>query len=175
MPISTQAGKAAEQVGHDRGGVIAHVLNYANSELLCHRADYPSALQDRQQEIWQPLLDWAAGTLKVRLRVTEAIRPIDQPAEALSRLRSAVEALDDRTLAALAVLTQASGSLIVGLALIHGHIDAEAAMSASQLDERWQQAKWGEDADDRKRRDALKDEIQAALDYLALVQGREGS
>ncbi len=174
MPISTQAGAAAEQVGHDRAAVIAQVLKYANSDLLCYRADYPLELQDRQQEIWQPLLDWAAATLKARLRVTEGIRPIDQPAEALDRLKSAVEALEDRTLAALAVMTQASGSLIIGLALINGHMDAEAAMLASQLDERWQKDKWGEDEDDANRRDALRQELQAALDFLALVEGREG-
>ncbi len=43
-------------------------------------------------------------------------------------------------------------------------------MLASQLDERWQAQKWGEDETDRVRRDALKDEIQAAIDFLELVR-----
>jgi chaperone required for assembly of F1-ATPase len=95
---------------------------------------------------------------------------VAQPAEALSHLRNAVEALDDRSLAALAVLTQSCGSLIVGLAVINGHLGPEQAMLASQLDERWQAQKWGEDETDRVRRDALKDEIQAAIDFLELVR-----
>ena len=69
---------------------------------------------------------------------------------------------------------RASGSLIIGLALIKGRIDVDAAMAASQLDDRWQNEKWGEDPETKKRQDALRDEIQAAADFLKLVRGREG-
>ena len=77
-------------------------------------------------------------------------------------------------LAALAVAARASGSLIIGLALIDGRIDVDAALEASGLDDRWQNEKWGEDPETRKRQDALRDEMQAAADFLKLVQGREG-
>ncbi|MDA1089072.1 MAG: ATPase [Proteobacteria bacterium] len=169
MPNSSPIKKAAAQVSDDRPSMATFVLKYADTDLLCYRADHPTELRERQQQAWQPLLDWAATTFQARLLVTKGISPVDQPAEALSHLQSAVEALDDRALAALAVLTQACGSLIIGLAVIKGHLDAEQAMLASQLDERWQTQKWGEDEDDRKRRDGLKGEIQAAIDFLKLV------
>lgn len=174
MPIATPVEKAAEQVGDDRAAVAGHVFSYAGSDLLCYRADAPSELQDHQQAVWQPLLDWAAETFGAALRVTEGIIPVEQPAEALSLLRQAVDGLDDRSLAALAVAARAAGSLIIGLALIKGHIDVDAAMEASQLEDRWQNEKWGEDPETRKRQDALRDEMQAAADFLKLVQGREG-
>lgn len=175
MPLSTIASKAVDQVSNDRAAVLAHVLNYAGTDLLCYRAGHPPELQSRQHETWQPLLDWAADTFNARLVVTEGVTPVDQPKEALSGIKDIVEALDDRTLAGLAVLTQATGSLIIGLALLNGRLDAGAAMQASQLDERWQKEKWGEDGEDRKQLDALKNEIQETLDFLDLVQSREGS
>ncbi len=175
MPIATPIEKAAEQVRDDRAAVAGHVFSYAGSDLLCYRADAPPELRDRQQRVWQPLLDWAAETFGAALRVTEGIIPVEQPADALSLLRKAVDALDDRSLAALAVAARASGSLIIGLALIKGRIDVDAAMEASQLDDRWQNEKWGEDPETKKRQDALRDEIQAAVNFLELVRGAEGS
>ena len=103
--------------------------------------------------------------------MTEGVVPVEQPGDALARLKTAVEALDDPSLTALAAATGASGSLIIGLALIHGHIDAESAFGASQLDERWQNEKWGEDEEEIKRRDALKEEIENAVKLLDLIGG----
>ena len=169
MPDSTPIDKAVRQVNEDRPFIVTFVLKYAGTDLLCYRADQPAELQAHQQQVWQPLLDWAAATFKAHLVVTEGIRPVEQPAEALSRLENALEALDDRSLAVLAVLTQDCGSLIIGLAVINGRLDAEQAMLAAQLDERWQAQKWGEDENDKVRRDALKEEIQEAIDFLELV------
>ena len=174
MPVTKPIEKAAEQVRDDRAAVAGHVFSYANSDLLCYRADAPPELRDRQQETWQPLLDWAAEAFGGALRVTEGITPIEQPADALSLLRKAVDALDDRSLAALAVTSRASGSLIIGLALIKGRIDVDAAMEASGLDDRWQNEKWGEDSEAKKRQDAVRAEMQAAADFLKLVGGGEG-
>ncbi|MFQ5766335.1 MAG: hypothetical protein ACE5GT_15550, partial [Rhodospirillales bacterium] len=104
-----------------------------------------------------------------RLQVTAGVRPVEQPAAALKALRDAVEALDDLGLAALAAVTQASGSLVIGLAVVHGHIGPEAASDAAHLDERWQNEKWGEDGDDLARRRGLAAEIGAAARLLDLI------
>ncbi len=170
MP-STDANAAVEQVKRERPAVIGHLLKYATTDLLCYRAEGPAELRERQRASWQPLLDWTAETFDVRLVVTDGVVPEEQPAEALARLRSAVEALDDASLTALASATRASGSLVIGLALVHGHIDAEGAMEASHLDERWQNEKWGEDEEETKRRAALKDEIEGAVRILDLIGG----
>ena len=167
MP-STDANTAVEHIRRERPAVIDHVLKYAGTDLLCYRAEEPAELRDRQHDAWQPLLDWAADTFGARLKVTDSVVPVEQPDDAFSRLRTAVEALDDPSLTALAAVTGASGSLIVGLALVHGHIGAEAAFEASQLDERWQSEKWGEDEEEIKRRDEIKDEIAAAAGIMGL-------
>ena len=170
MP-SIDANTAVEHVKRERPAVIDHVLKYAGTDLLCYRAEVPAELRDRQHDAWQPLLDWAAETFGARLTVTDGVVPVEQPDDALTRLKTAVEALDDPSLTALAAATGASGSLIIGLALIHGHIDAESAFGASQLDERWQNEKWGEDEEEIKRRDALKEEIENAVKLLDLIGG----
>ena len=66
---------------------------------------------------------------------------------------------DDWRLTALQVAATGCGSLVVGLALVEGRIDAEAAFEASQLHESYQIERWGEDHEATKRRAALRADI----------------
>jgi chaperone required for assembly of F1-ATPase len=50
-------------------------------------------------------------------------------------------------LTALHELVALSGSLVLGLAAFEGALDAEAAWTASRIDEDWQIEQWGEDAE----------------------------
>ncbi len=169
MPITGLACTAVDRVKNGRQAIIDHTVKYAGTDLLCYRASEPRELKDHQQAQWQPLLDWAAKTFGARLAATEGIVPKAQPPAALEKLRRAVEALDDLRLAALNSATQASGSLIIGLALVHGHITTEGAAAASQLDEIWQNEKWGEDPEQAERLEALKKEIGAAAALVELT------
>lgn len=169
MPITGLACTAIDRVKNGREAIIDHTVKYAGTDLLCYRAEEPEELKRHQQAQWQPLLDWAAETFGAPLTATEGIVPKDQPPEALENLRRAVEALDDLRLTAVAAATQASGSLIIGLALVHGHITPEEAAAASQLDETWQNEKWGGDPEQAERQEALKKEIEAAAALIKLT------
>lgn len=169
MPITGLACTAIDRVKNTRPAMIDHTVKYAATDLLCYRAEGPQELKHHQQAQWQPLLDWAADTFGARLAVTEGIVPKEQPKEALEKLRGAVEALNDLQLTALASATQASGSLIIGLALVHGHITPDEAAAASRLDETWQNQKWGEDPEQAERLESLKKEIGAAAALIELT------
>ena len=169
MPITGLACTAIDRVKNGRGVIIEQTVKYAETDLLCYRAEGSQELADHQRAQWQPLLDWAAETLDARLETTEGVVPKTQPPEALEKLRRAVEALDDLQLTAVAAATQASGSLIIGLALVHGHITPKEAAAASRLDETWQNQKWGEDPEQAERLGALTKEIAAAAAFIELT------
>ena len=61
-------------------------------------------------------------------------------------LRNAVANRDDFALAALHVLASITGSLVLGLAVPDGRLDAAKAFALSRLDEAYQAEKWGADA-----------------------------
>jgi chaperone required for assembly of F1-ATPase len=75
------------------------------------------------------------------------------------------------TLTALQLATTACGSLIVGLALIEGRIDAETAFAVAQLEETFEIEQWGEDAEQTKRRAALQDDIALVGRFVTLLRG----
>jgi len=173
MPLTGLVCAAIDRrTGPGRGAVIREVLRYGETDLLCYRAREPDDLIACQRAQWQPLLDWAAEALGARLAVTEGVVPVSQPPDAAAALERAVEALDDLTLSALVAATRASGSLVVGLALVMGRVDAETASRAAELDQAWQNEKWGEDSEALARRRALAAELRAVERLLALVPRR---
>ena len=170
MPLMQLACTALDTVAANRDRVVGDVASYGEHELLCYwTADQPE-LAARQQAQWQPLLDWAALTLDAPLTVTKGVAPVVQPPQAMSALAAAVTG-DDFELMALAAAVQAAGSLVIGLALCRGEIDAAAAFEAAQLEESYQIELWGEDREALERREAIRAELVAARRFLDLLQG----
>jgi chaperone required for assembly of F1-ATPase len=170
MPLTRLATTTVDRVARQRDAIIGQTANYAATDLVCYRAAHPPALAARQQAVWQPLIDWAVLRFDAPLSVTTGVIPTNQPATSLRAFAAAVAEQDDFALTALHVATAACGSLVIGLALIEGQLDAEGAFTASQLDESFQIEAWGEDAEQAERRRALAADIQAAARLISLLR-----
>lgn len=162
---------AIDRVGPGRDGIVDELATYGAHDLVCYRAETPADLAARQQACWQPLLDWAALSLDAPLAVTTGVVSIEQPPEALAALRKTLAARDDFELTALSAAATAAGSLVIALALAAGRIDAAAAFEAAQLDESYQIERWGEDPEAVRRRAAIKADLAATAQFLALLGG----
>jgi chaperone required for assembly of F1-ATPase len=169
MPLYRLAATAIDRTAPFRDRVVADIANYAGTDLVCYRASEPAALAAHQQAVWQPLVDWATQRYDAALAVTAGVIPTGQPAAALKAFAAAIAALDDFRLTAVQALTGACGSLVVALALLEGRVDPVHAFAASQLDETFQIAAWGEDAEATQRRSALAAEIAVAARFLDLL------
>ncbi len=162
---------AIDGVAPDSGGVVDTLVAYAETDLLCYRAEGPPSLVERQAAAWQPLLAWAERRYGVQFAVTSGIVPVEQPPETLRRVRDVVAALDPFRLTGLQVLVGSLGSLVLALAVLESQIPAAEAFALSQLDEEHQAAQWGTDEEAEARRAAILADIQAGERYLrALVR-----
>jgi chaperone required for assembly of F1-ATPase len=171
MPLTRLAATALDRTATQRELVVAETANYAGTDLVCYRAEHPPALIARQQAVWQPLIDWAMRRYDAGLAVTTGIVPQPQSPATLKAFVAAVAAQDDFRLTALHTVTATCGSLVIGLALMEGRLDAEA-FTASQLDETFQIEAWGEDAEAAARRRALAEDIAAAARFVQLLDAR---
>ena len=95
--------------------------------------------------------------------------PVTQPGAAKAAVARQLIDDDAFTLAAMHVITTLTGSALLALAHSRGHLDAEAAWAAAHVDEDWQIAKWGEDAEAAARRQRRWQEMQAASRLLVLL------
>ena len=170
MPLTQLVSTAIDRVGPQRPAIIDELLNYAATDLLCYRAESPGDLVERQQSLWQPVIDWGAVELRAELIVTTGVVPVSQPFQSLARLREIVESHDSWRLTALQCVVAATGSLLLGLALVEGRLDAEQVFRASELDETYQIELWGEDPEASRRRRGLRDDVAAAARFLHLCR-----
>ncbi len=170
MPLTRLATTTVDRVATQRDMIVRQTANYAATDLVCYRAAHPPALAARQQAVWQPMIDWAVLRYGAPLSVTTGVIPTKQSATSLRAFAAAVAEQDDFALTALHVATAACGSLVIGLALIEGHLDAEGAFAVSQLDESFQIEAWGEDAEQAERRRALSADIQSAGRFISLLR-----
>ena len=145
MPFTGLANGAIDQIAPNRESFAAGIARYAESDLLCYRAEGPTELVAREAAAWDPLLDWAMARYHVAFRVTQGIIPVAQPDETLARLAAVVTAFDPFTLAGLSTLVTLSGSLVCGLAVVEGGHDADLIWTAAEIDEAWEVEQWGED------------------------------
>lgn len=170
MPLTRMANAAIDKLGSQRGAVCDMLAAYGETDLLCYRAESPRELVNRQAAGWDPLLDWSARQLNAPLAVQTGIMPKDQSADALAALSAHVHGVGEFELSALHDFIVISGSLVLGLAVLHGEIGPEQAFNLSRIDESFQQELWGVD-EEASALDAYKrDEFLTAYRFFTLVK-----
>lgn len=169
MPMTQLSATALDLVSTQRTIIIDQIVAYAATDLLCYRAEEPEALAARQITLWQPYLDWAMTQFDALLKITSGIRPVAQNDDALLALRHAVEKCADFDLAALQNAVTVSGSLVLGLALIHRWQDEEAIFNAAELDANFQIERWGAEPEAVARQESVRVELATVTRFVACL------
>jgi chaperone required for assembly of F1-ATPase len=170
MPLTKLANSAIDGVSGREQAVIDDIMAYAGSDLLCYRADAPRGLIEAQRNHWDPILAWAESALGAPLALAEGVVHVAQPQASLDRLKHKLLGRDKFGLAALHVLTALSGSALLALAVAEARATPEEAWQAAHVDEDWQIAQWGEDAEAAARRAARWRDFAAAARLLSLLE-----
>lgn len=169
MWLTKLANTAIDLVASRRQAVIDELAAFAASDLLCYRTQAPAALAERQARVWDPILQWAQERFGASLLVTDAILHVSQSDEAIARLAAAMAEMSPYQLSALHTLVTLSGSALIGLAVAHGHLDADSAFDAAHLDNLWQLEQWGDDYEESVRLETRRDELREAVRFFQLL------
>ena len=129
LPLTCLAATAQDRILPDPAPVASALATYAETDLLCYRAEHPAKLVQRQAAAWQPWLDWVAATHGARLMQVSGIIHVKQDPAALQAVQDAYARQPVPVLAALGVAVPALGSAVLGLAL--GRWSAGRRRSAS--------------------------------------------
>lgn len=170
MPLTRLLNVAIDRVATDGDAVAADIANYAGTDLVCYRAAEPDELVEAQAAAWNPVLGWAHETLGARLALSQGVTHVQQPETALAAVRAEIDrAQRPFGLAAIATVTSLTGSILIALMLARGAISPDAAWAAAHVDEDWNTARWGEDAEATQRRAARKAEFDASAKVLEFL------
>jgi chaperone required for assembly of F1-ATPase len=168
MRLTKLANTAIDLVAPRRDQVVAEIVNFAGTDLLCYRADAPEALVERQAALWDPLIGWAAEQ-GISLTVTSGLMHVAQPQASLDAYGRATAALDPFRIAALHNAVTLTGSAILGLAIALGRLTPEEAFDIAHLDEHWQMEISGRDEEEEARLAARRSELLETGRFIVLL------
>ncbi len=164
MPVTRLINTAIDGVAVESQAVFEDILRFSSSDMLCYRAESPDNLVLRQQEQWDPVLDWAASHHGACFELIEGVMPREQPSDATAAFSAVLRKYDAPIeLAVLHTVTTLTGSAILALAFAEGHLAAEDIWKLAHLEEDWTAEHWGEDAEAQNRREKRHAEFQAAV------------
>lgn len=155
------ANVAIDRAPETRAELAAEAAKYTETDLVCHLAERPAALREQQEAAWGPLREWAASAHGVRLLPTEGIVAQPQPEASVEAMRAHAAGLDNFRLTGLVHAVAMMGSAVLGLAVERERIAAAEAFELSRVDEIFQAAQWGEDAEAVRRTERNRAEARA--------------
>ena len=154
MPYTRLANSAIDGVRRSAPCVVEEIAAYAQSDLVLYRADGPAGLVALQGRHWDPVLDYVQRRFQAHFHLAQGVMPAAQPPESLANIHLAVRYFMENplALAGLQVMSALTGSVLIALSTVEKALSKEAAWTAAHVDEDWNSAHWGEDAQALERR-----------------------
>jgi chaperone required for assembly of F1-ATPase len=169
MPLTRLANSVIDAVGDNVQAVADDIAKYFGTDLLFYRAGHPQELVAREAKAWDPVLFWAAETLGAHFILAEGIIHVRQPESAIGAARATLPT-DPWTIAALHLVTTLTGSALLAVALLLGHLDADQVWAAAHVDEDWNMDFWGRDPIALERRSVRRKELDAAAKVMSALK-----
>lgn len=171
MPLTQLANTMVDKAqGLERPVLNDEICKYSASDLVCYFATQPPEVVKRHDAMWLPLLDWLDAAYGARLIAIRGIRYEEQPKESLAHLRQVIEGLSPADFTVVQAMVGITGSVVIGLALLAGHLTPAEAYAAACVDEIYQLEKWGEDKLARDRITRIAQEVQSCATFIALTR-----
>lgn len=168
MLMTKLANTAIDRVGSERARILAEMVDYAASDLVCYRADRPPDLVARQAVHWNPVIDWAATGIDAPFVAIPGLMHRSQSPEALDAVGTALAEMNNYEIAALHNIMTLTGSALMALMLARNALSPEAAWTAANVDEDYQIENWGLDDEAAERRASRHKEFLACCRFLTL-------
>ncbi len=165
MPVTRLVNVSIELTPLNRDKLALEVRQYAMTDLLCYRASEPAKLKERQAELWDPILDWAAKQ-GIDLKTTDTIIAIHQDEKSLSVIEDYARSQNDLFLTLFVHLIAVFGSSILGLAVMKKRLSGTEAFALSRLDNLYQIEQWGQDEEAAEIAKTLEAEIISLCQLL---------
>jgi chaperone required for assembly of F1-ATPase len=169
MPMTRLANTAIDRVDKHRADVLAEVVQYAGSDLVCYRAESPERLVKCQAELWDCVISFVNDHLGANFASTTGVMHRSQDAGSLMVFGEYASRFSAFKLVAFHNLTVVTGSALLACMIVENAIDAENAWLAALVDEDFQIEQWGRDNAAELQRAARKAEYDASVRFVKLV------
>ena len=135
MPISQIITTALDRVAKERDEIERQVVAYINTDMICYRAEQPQHYVDRQQEAWNPWVDWFQKQTGERLETTTALSALTQSDKSIQYVSDYIKKLDTWRFTAFQILVSITGSIVLPMAFMAKEIDTTELFNLSHVED----------------------------------------
>ena len=161
MHLTRLANVAIDRTPEAREEMADELARYCETDLLCHIAEGPEELVEREEAYWRPVREWAGQELDILLVPVEGLLASPQPDASLEAARQVALEMDDFRLTGTLFGCGLFSSALLALAVAEGQLSAADAFEVSRVDEAWQIEQWGEDEEAKAATEARRKEARA--------------
>lgn len=144
MHLTTLTNTVLDNPGNmDKDSITEKMISFLEGDTLCFRMPEPEELSHRQNQSWDPVVQWFAHFFRCKVPVTQNVNlpPIDsQSKETLTRY---FKSFNIWSLTGFIFATENLKSMILACALINRQLSVEEAIQLSRVEENFQAEKWG--------------------------------
>ena len=169
MIFTKLANTAIDRVATRRDDILSELVSYGGNDLLCYRASEPASLVDKENEVWDPYLNWFKDEQNIRFQLAAGVIHVAQETDELEKLSKLYDQFDEFALTSLHNMTTMTGSALLPLALLIGSWGVEDIWTAAHLEEDFQIERWGEDEEAQKRRKKRHEEFLLTHKFYELA------
>lgn len=169
LALTPLACVAIDLARDNREAMLADIIPYIDTDLVCYRSAEVPLLHQQQDEVFQPLIAWVRSRFGITLNFSDSVMPVKQPSANRRLLLEQVMAWDEWKCAAFATATKPLGSVVLALALVEGEIGAEDAFRFAHLEESYETAQWGMDDEKERHLNEKRREIASIEKFLELL------
>jgi chaperone required for assembly of F1-ATPase len=166
MHLTRLANVAIDRTPEVREEMADELARYCETDLLCHIAEGPEELVEREEAYWRPVREWAGQELDILLVPVEGLLASPQPDASLEAARQVALEMDDFRLTGTLFGCGLFGSALLALAVAEGQLSAADAFEVSRVDEAWQIEQWGEDEEAKAATEARRKEARALETWM---------
>ena len=166
MHLTRLANVAIDRTPEAREDMADELARYCETDLLCHIADGPMELVEREEQFWRPIRDWAGREMGILLVPVEGLLASPQPDASLDAAREIALTMDDFRLTGTLFACGLYGSALLALAVAAGQLSGTDAFEISRVDEAWQNEQWGEDEEAKAATEARRKEAKALEQWM---------
>jgi chaperone required for assembly of F1-ATPase len=168
MRITQLSYTYADKAEDEKDGIIAELLPYIETELICYPVPHPADLQKKQQTLWQPLMQEFTAKTGITLKTVTEITGAANGADEMAAFEAVLRKEDGITLTAVQAAVPLLGSAVLGYALAKKWITPAAAHEAALVEELHQAENWGDDEEAAKKRAELLVNLEAITAFTAV-------
>ena len=147
---------AKDKISTNKFKYVEEVLKYVNTDLICYWEEQPKDIYSLQVKNWKSQLNKLKRE-ELYFNYTTNIMPIVQNLQSIKLLKEKIVNLDFISLSCLLMITQVTGSVLLGYLYLTNKINPNDLFKNAYLHEIWQSEKWGiVEEENEKRKDNLK-------------------